>query len=127
MKREVIHTNHAPAAVGPYSQAVKTDGMVFTAGQIALDPTTGKIVDGGIEAQTRQVMENLKSVLNASGAGFDTVIKTTIFIIDMADFAALNAVYGEYFSDAPPARSTVAVAALPLGGLVEIEMVALLK
>ena len=124
MKRKIVHTNHAPAAVGPYSQAVKTDGMVFTAGQIALDPATGKLVEGGIEEQTRQVMENLKAVLNESGASFDSVIKTTIFIIDMADFAALNAIYGEYFSDAPPARSTVAVAGLPLGGRVEIEMVA---
>lgn len=125
MTCEVIHTEEAPAAVGPYSQAVKTNGMVFTAGQIPLDPSTMKIVDGDIQAQTKQVMNNLGKVLEAAGASFGSVIKTTIFLQHMSDFPKVNEVYAEYFTDAPPARSTVAVAELPLGAEVEIEMVAL--
>ncbi|HFQ95244.1 MAG TPA: RidA family protein [Anaerolineae bacterium] len=124
MTRQIIHTGQAPAAVGPYSQAVRVGNLVYTAGQIGLDPATGKL-QAGLEAQTRQVMANLRAVLEAAGASLGSVVKTTIFLTDMGDFAAVNAIYGEFFPDAPPARSTVAVAALPLGALVEIEVVAL--
>ncbi len=127
MNRETVHTDHAPAAVGPYSQAIKTDALVFTAGQIALDPATGKLVEGGIAAQTRQVLANLQAVLEAAGAGLDTVVKTTVFMTDMGEFAVMNGVYAEFFSAAPPARSAVQAGALPLGACVEIEAVALLK
>ena len=127
MKREIIRTDHAPAAIGPYSQGVKTDSLVFTAGQIALDPVTGKVVAGGIEEQTRQVLTNLKHILEAAGAGLETVVKTTVFLADMGEFAAMNKVCAEFFSTSLPARSTVQVAALPLGVRVEIEAVALLK
>ena len=123
MTREIIHTDHAPAAVGPYSQAVRVGNLVYTAGQIGIDPATGKLKEG-LEAQTRQVMANLQAVLEAAGASLSSVVKTTIFLTDMADFAQVNAIYGACFPDAPPARSTVAVAALPLGASVEIEMVA---
>ena len=124
MSREVVTTVHAPAAVGPYSQAIKANGMVFLSGQLGLLPETGKLPEG-VEAQAKQVMANLTAVLEASGSGLDRVVKTTIFLTDMSDFALVNAIYGEAFSGAPPARSTVAVAALPLGGLVEIEAIAL--
>jgi len=124
--RETIHTVAAPEAIGPYSQAVAAGGYVFTSGQIGLDPTTGQLVEGGIEAQTRQVMANLAAVLAAAGLTFGDVVKTTIFLIDMNDFGAVNGVYGESFEDGPkPARSTVAVAALPRGARVEIEAIAL--
>lgn len=126
MSKEIIQTKHAPAAVGPYSQAIKIDGLVFVSGQLGLDPETGKLVDG-IEAQARQVLANLNSILTASGSHFDNIVKTTIFLADMADFAAVNSIYAEAFTDAPPARSTVEVSALPLGGLVEIEAIALLS
>ena len=124
MSREAVTTVHAPAAVGPYSQAIKADGMVFLSGQLGLLPETGKLPEG-IEAQAKQVMVNLAAVLDASGSRLDQVVKTTIFLTDMKDFALVNAIYGEAFSGAPPARSTVEVAALPLGGLVEIEALAL--
>ena len=124
MSRQIIHTDKAPAAVGPYSQAVKVGNLVFTAGQIGLDPTTGELKEG-LEAQALQVMANLQAVLEAAGASFDSVIKTTIFITDMKDFAIINEIYGRFFTDAPPARATVAVAQLPLGALVEIETIAL--
>jgi 2-iminobutanoate/2-iminopropanoate deaminase len=121
-----IHTVAAPGAIGPYSQAVAAGGYVFTSGQIGLDPANGQLVDGGIEAQTRQVMANLAAVLAAAGLTFADVVKTTIFLIEMNDFAAVNAVYGDSFEDGPkPARSTVAVAALPRGARVEIEAIAL--
>jgi 2-iminobutanoate/2-iminopropanoate deaminase len=126
MTREIIHTGNAPAAIGPYSQGVKTDTLIFTAGQLALDPASGKLVEGGIEAQTRQVLTNLKHILEAAGAGLETVVKTTVFLADMGEFAAMNGVYAEFFGEAMPARSTVQVAALPLGARVEIEAVALL-
>ncbi|GAB5494174.1 MAG: RidA family protein [Phototrophicaceae bacterium] len=127
MSKKVIHTEHAPAAVGPYSQAIVANGFVFTAGQIPLIPSEGKMLDGDIKAQTRQVMENLSAVLGEANSNFDNVIKTTIFLASMDDFAQVNEVYGEFFSSNPPARSTVEVAGLPLGALVEIEMVALLN
>jgi len=120
-----IATDSAPKAIGPYSQAIEAGPYLFCSGQIALDPGTGEVVAGGVNAQARRVLENLKAVLEAAGSGLDRVVKTTVFLTDMADFAALNAVYTEYFSDKPPARSTVAVAALPKGVAVEIEAVAL--
>lgn len=123
-KREIIATTKAPAAVGPYSQAVRVGNLVFSAGQIPLDPATGKMVEGGIEAQTRQVMQNLSAVLKAAGSGLGNIVKTTIFVVDLGDFATINQVYGSYFEAEPPARSTVQVAALPLGAQVEIEAVA---
>jgi 2-iminobutanoate/2-iminopropanoate deaminase len=127
MKREIIQTDKAPAAVGPYSQATKTDPLVFTAGQIPLDPATGKVVEGGIEAQTRQALKNLQAVLESAGAGLDSVMKTTVFLQDIGEFVAMNEVYKEFFTENPPARSAVQVAALPLGVRVEIEAVALVK
>ncbi len=123
MSRQIIQTDNAPAAVGPYSQGVQVGNLLFTAGQIGLDPATGKL-RSGLEAQARQVMANLQAVLAAAGTDFASVIKTTIFITDMADFGVINGIYGAFFSDAPPARSTVAVAQLPLGALVEIEIIA---
>jgi 2-iminobutanoate/2-iminopropanoate deaminase len=126
MQKKVIQTDKAPKAIGPYSQAIRTDTMVFTAGQIALDPATMELVAGGVEEQTRQVLTNLRNVLEAAGSSLEHVIKTTVFLQDMADFPKMNAIYTEYFAENPPARSTVAVAALPKGGLVEIEAVAML-
>ena len=125
MKREAVQTDEAPKAIGPYEQAIKVDGFVFTAGQIPLDPKSGNIVEGGIAAQTRQVLENLKGVLIASGSSLDRVVKATVFLKNMADFSAMNEVYAEYLGSARPARSTVAVAELPRGALVEIDLVAL--
>jgi len=124
MTREAISTTGAPAAIGPYSQAIAIDGFVFSAGQAALDPATGVLVGGGIEPETERVMANLTAVLDAAGCAWSDVVKTTIFIIDMAEFGAVNAIYGRFVSDPPPARSTVAVAALPKGARVEIEVVA---
>ncbi len=123
MSHQIIHTDKAPAAVGPYSQAIRVGNLVYTAGQIGLDPSSGTLKEG-LEAQTHQVLSNLQAVLEAAGASLSTVVKTTIYLVDMADFAQINQIYGAYFSDAPPARSTVAVASLPLGALVEIEAVA---
>lgn len=124
--KEVIHTESAPAAVGPYSQAIRAGNLVFTAGQIPLDPATGRLVEGGIEEQTKRVMENLKAVLEAAGTSLDSVVKTTVFLADMADYAAVNEVYGRYVGDTPPARSAFQVAGLPLGAKLEIEMVAMI-
>lgn len=124
--RTIVSTPHAPQAIGPYSQAVKVAGFVFTSGQIPLDPSTGQMVGGeDARAQTTQIMKNLAGVLEAAGSSFDRVVKTTIFVTDLADFAAVNETYGAHFKAAPPARSTVQVAALPKGARVEIEMVAL--
>jgi 2-iminobutanoate/2-iminopropanoate deaminase len=123
--KKIIHTDKAPQAIGPYSQAVRTEKMVYTAGQIGLDPATMEIVSGGIEAETRQVLTNLKQVLEAANSGLNYVVKTTVFLREMADFPKMNAVYGEFFSENPPARSTVAVSAFPMGVAVEIEAVAL--
>jgi 2-iminobutanoate/2-iminopropanoate deaminase len=125
--RQVVSTDSAPKAIGPYSQAILADALVFTAGQIGLVPTTGEIVDGGIAAQTRQVLTNLQHVLRAANFGLDQVVKTTVYLQDMNDFAAMNEVYGEFFTKNPPARSTVAVAALPKGALVEIDAIALAR
>jgi len=127
MSKDIISTPHAPAAVGPYSQAVVTNGMVFTAGQLGLVPETGQMVDGDVAAQTRQVLENLKAVLDAAGSDLNAIVKTTVFLQNMDDFAAMNGVYSEFFTAPYPARSTVEVARLPKNGLVEIECVALVK
>jgi 2-iminobutanoate/2-iminopropanoate deaminase len=124
--KQIISTNKAPAAIGPYSQAVKAGSMVYTSGQIPLVPATGQIVEGGIEEQTRQVLENVREVLAAAGASLDHVVKTTVFIKDMNDFAAMNMVYGQYFTSAYPSRSTVEVARLPRDVKVEIEAVAMI-
>jgi 2-iminobutanoate/2-iminopropanoate deaminase len=125
MIREAVQTNRAPKAIGPYEQAIKANGFLYTAGQIPIDPRTGNFVEGGITAQTRQVLENLKAVLEAGGSSLDRVIKATVFLKNMADFAAMNEVYGQYLGSAKPARSTVAVAELPRGALIEIDFVAL--
>lgn len=122
--KTIIHTDDAPKAVGPYSQAVRTGNLLFTAGQIALNPATGKMVEGDIIAQMEQVMKNLQAVLTAAGTSFDHVVKTTIFMADMADYGEINGVYGRYIGSNPPARSAFAVRDLPLGAKVEIEMVA---
>ncbi|GMQ78383.1 MAG: RidA family protein [Anaerolineae bacterium] len=124
MDKETIATNKAPAAVGPYSQAVRIGKLIFTAGQVALVPGTGKLRTGGIIEQTQQVMMNLEAVLKAAGSNLDQAIKSTVFLQDMADFAAMNGEYAKAFSSDPPARSTVEVSKLPLGALVEIELVA---
>ena len=123
--KKVVHTDKAPAAIGPYSQAVRTGNMVYTAGQIGLDPASMEIVSGGIEAETRQVLNNLKQVLEAANSGLNYVVKTTVFLRDMADFPKMNAIYAEFFPENPPARSTVAVKTLPKDVAVEIEAVAL--
>lgn len=125
MNKETVNTDKAPNAIGPYEQAIKVGDLVYTAGQIPIDPQTGNLVSGGIAEQTRQVLENLKAVLEAAGSSLDKVIKATVFLKNMADFAALNEVYGEYLGNAKPARSTVAVADLPRGALVEIDLVAM--
>ena len=124
MNKEQIMTDEAPAAIGPYTQAVKTGAFIYTSGQIAIDPATGEIVTGGIEAQTMRVMENLSAVLNAAGVGLKDVVKTMVFIKDMNDFAKINEVYAQYFEAPYPARSCVEVARLPKDVLVEIEAVA---
>lgn len=121
---ETIRTDSAPAAIGPYSQAKAIDGLVFCSGQVPLDPRTMKLVDGGIEAQTRQVLRNMQAVLEAAGVTLGHVVKTTVFLQDMTEFAAMNAVYAECFGGHAPARSTVEVARLPLGARVEIECIA---
>ncbi|MCS7055625.1 MAG: RidA family protein [Thermoflexales bacterium] len=123
--RTVVHTDAAPKAIGPYSQAIVAGGLVFCSGQVPIDPATGELVLGGIEEQTHRSLRNLKAVLEAAGSGLDRVVKTTVFLQNMGDFAAMNAVYATYFPHDPPARSTVEVAKLPRGALVEIECIAL--
>ena len=124
MERQVIHTDQAPKAIGPYSQAIRIGNFVFSAGQLGLDPATGNIVAGGIEAETRRSLQNLSAVLQTAGTSMANVVKTTVFLKDMNDFQKMNTVYGEFFSSNPPARSTVQVARLPKDGSVEIEVVA---
>lgn len=124
-ERQPISTNAAPAAIGPYSQAILTDGLIFASGQIALDPASGQLAGDDVRAQTRRALENVRAVLAASGSSLARVVKTTVFLTTMANFAAMNEVYGEFFGQEPPARSTVAVAELPKGALVEIEVIAL--
>lgn len=123
---KIVTTDHAPKAIGPYSQAMVAGGFLFTAGQIALDPTSMQVVEGGVAEQTERVFQNLQAVLAAAALGFSDVVKTTVFLRDMADFAAMNDVYARYMGDHRPARSTVAVAGLPRDVLVEIELVAIL-
>jgi 2-iminobutanoate/2-iminopropanoate deaminase len=125
MDREPISTDKAPKAIGPYAQAIKATGFIYTAGQIPIDPKTGNFVEGGIAAQTRQVLENLSAVLEAADSSLERAVKATVFLKNMDDFAAMNEVYAEYFGTAKPARSTVAVAELPRGALVEIDLIAL--
>jgi len=122
-----VSTREAPAAVGPYSQGIVVDRFVYTAGQIGLDPGTGKLVEGGLEAETRRALANLAAILEAAGGGLDRVVKTTVFLADMHDFPAMNAIYAEAFREHRPARSTVQAAALPLGARVEIEAIGYLS
>ncbi len=124
--RTVIHSDDAPKAIGPYSQAIAVNGMLFCAGQTPIDPATGNLVEGGVEAQTHQALKNVGAVLRAGGSDYNKVIKTTVFLKNMNDFAAMNAIYATYFTDAPPARSTVEVARLPKDCLVEVEAIALI-
>jgi 2-iminobutanoate/2-iminopropanoate deaminase len=124
MKREAVRTAGAPAAIGPYSQALKAGGFLFCSGQIPLDPSTGNLVDGGIEAQAERVLKNLEAVLIAGGETLRSVVKTTVYLVDLGDFSAMNAVYGKFFPEDPPARATVQVVKLPAGARVEIDAVA---
>ncbi len=121
---EKISTNNAPQAIGPYSQAIISNGMVFASGQIAINPTTGEMAEGGIEAQARQVFSNIRNLLAAAGSSMDNVVKTTVLLADIADFAAVNDIYAEYFTEPYPARSAFAVKALPKGALIEVEVIA---
>jgi 2-iminobutanoate/2-iminopropanoate deaminase len=123
--REVIATEQAPKAIGPYSQAIRAQGLIFTSGQIAIDPATGQIVAGDVSAQTDRVLKNLAAILQASGSTLEKVLRCTVFLKNMEDFAAMNEVYGRYFKQAPPARSTVEVARLPKDVLVEIDVIAM--
>ncbi|MDO4548571.1 MAG: RidA family protein [Clostridia bacterium] len=126
MEKRMIHTDKAPKAIGPYVQANRADEMLFTSGQLGIDMATGKLADG-VEAQARCALVNLGNILEAAGSGYDKVLKTTVFLVDMADFKSVNEIYAEFFKDGYPARSCVQVAALPMGGLVEIECVAIVE
>jgi 2-iminobutanoate/2-iminopropanoate deaminase len=123
--KETIQTEHAPQAIGPYSQAIRANGLVFASGQIPIDPRTGQFVAGGIQEQTEQVLKNLAAVLEAAGSSLDRIVKTTVFLQDMQEFGAMNEVYGRFFQDNPPARATVEAARLPRDARVEIEAIAL--
>lgn len=125
--KQIIQTDRAPQAIGPYSQAVKARGFVYASGQIPIDPATGQFVAGGITEQTEQVLKNVAAVLKASGSGLDKVVKTTVFLADMEEFAAMNEVYARFFSSEPPARATVQAAGLPRNAKVEIEVIALVE
>ncbi len=127
MKKKVIQTDKAPKAIGPYSQAIAIDALVYTAGQIGLIPATGELIEGGVMEQTRQALNNLRNVLEAANSNLENAVKTTVFLKEMSDFPKVNAIYAEFFGENPPARSTVAVASLPKGALVEIEVVALIR
>ena len=124
MEKKIVQTSNAPAAVGPYSQAVKTESMVFVSGQIGLVPETGVMVEGGVEVQAKKCLENLQAVLEAAGSSMERVVQATVFLADINDFVAVNTVYGEFFKSDPPARACVQAAALPKGALVEIAAVA---
>jgi 2-iminobutanoate/2-iminopropanoate deaminase len=124
--REIVLTDRGPKPIGPYSQAIKANGFLFASGQVAIDPKTNEFIGGDIKQQTERVLENVKGVLEASGSNLHHVVKTTVFLKDMNDFAAMNEIYGRYFTSAPPARSTVAAAGLPKNALLEIEVVALI-
>ena len=123
--RAIISTNNAPQAIGPYSQAVKANGFIFVSGQVAIDPTTQQVIEGDVSAQTDRVLRNLTGILEAAGSGLEKVVRSTVFLKSMNDFAAMNAVYGKYFNSAPPARSTVEVSRLPKDVMVEIDVIAL--
>jgi len=123
--REAIATADAPKAIGPYSQAIRANGLLFTAGQVAIDPSTQQLIDGNISVQTERVLKNLSAILKAAGCGLNDVLRCTVFLKDMNDFTAMNGVYGKYFDSAPPARSTVEVSRLPKDALVEIDVIAL--
>jgi len=125
--REVIRTADAPKAIGPYAQAIRANGLLFTAGQVAIDPSTQQLIEGDISAQTERVLKNLSAILQAAGCGLKDVLRCTVFLKDMNDFAAMNAVYGKHFDTAPPARSTVEVSRLPKDALVEIDVIALVS
>jgi 2-iminobutanoate/2-iminopropanoate deaminase len=125
--KKIVSTNKAPKAIGPYSQAILTDELIFTAGQVGFIPETMELIEGGVDAQTRQALTNLKYILESADSGLKYAVKTTVFLQSMDDFAAMNGVYAEFFPENPPARSTVAVAALPKGALVEIECIAMLS
>jgi len=127
MKRETVRTAAAPAAIGPYTQAIRAGGFLFCSGQIPLDPTTGMLVDGGIEVQAERVLKNLEAVLTAGGATLRSVVKTTVYLVDLGDFPAMNVVYGRFFPEDPPARATMQVAKLPAGARVEIDAVATIE
>lgn len=122
---DYVATPNAPAAIGPYSQAVKANGLVFTSGQIALDPASGNLIDSSFEDQVHRVFRNLEAVLKEAGSGFDKVLRATVYVTDLGNFAALNAIYAQYFGDHKPARTTIQAAALPKGGAVEIDLIAL--
>jgi 2-iminobutanoate/2-iminopropanoate deaminase len=124
MQKTTIHAEGAPAAVGPYVHAVRIGELLYTSGQVGLDPATGRLAPGGIEAETRRALENLAAILRAAGTSFDRVVKATVFLTDMDEFAAMNAIYASYFGEARPARTTVAVSRLPVGARVEIDLVA---
>jgi 2-iminobutanoate/2-iminopropanoate deaminase len=123
--REVISTKDAPQAIGPYSQAIRANGLVFVSGQVAIDPATQQVISGDVGAQTERVLKNLSGILKAAGSGLEKVVRSTVFLKNMGDFAAMNEVYGQYFNSAPPARSTVEVSRLPKDVLVEIDVIAL--
>ena len=123
--REVIATDQAPKALGPYSQAIRAQGLIFTSGQVAIDPATQQVITGDVSAQTDRVLQNLAAILQKSGSGLEKVLRCTVFLKNMSDFSAMNEVYGRYFKEAPPARSTVEVARLPKDVLVEIDVIAL--
>jgi 2-iminobutanoate/2-iminopropanoate deaminase len=124
MARQAVTTPHAPAAIGPYSQAIRAGHLLFVSGQVPLDPATGALVPGGIDAQTRQVLRNLEAILEAAGAGFDAVVRTTVYLTDLSDFAAMNAIYATFVREPFPARATVQVARLPKDARVEIDVIA---
>jgi 2-iminobutanoate/2-iminopropanoate deaminase len=123
--RDVIATDRGPKAIGPYSQAIRANGLLFVSGQIPLDPATGQLVEGGIARQTERVLENLRGIVEAAGSSLERAVRTTVYLKDMGDFAAMNEIYARYFSSAPPARATVEVARLPRDARVEIDLIAL--